>query len=165
MASAEDLDNREPGFNVLTCFKNNSLRLGLLGPTLGLSPTGGRLDNDSFENDADDADDAHDDDDDYLFDEESEYFNSEPLAALTDPFAETQQVDLKSDPQNYWNINISPQCCCFPVAEECPDPFGSNSDLISLGVLNSSSPPSDHEMEPQDGLIFRFAPIGNSALQ
>ena len=96
MASAEDLDNREPGFNVLTCFKNNSLRLGLLGPTLGLSPTGGRLDNDSFENNADD-----DNDDDYSFDEESEYFNSEPLAALTDPFAETQQVDLKSDPQNY----------------------------------------------------------------
>ena len=92
MASAEDLDNREPGFNVLTRFENNSLRLGLLGPTLGLSPTGGRLDNDSFEND---------DDDDYSFDEESEYFNSEPLAALTDPFAETQQVDLKSDSQNY----------------------------------------------------------------
>ena len=101
MASAEDLDNREPGFNVLTRFENNSLRLGLLGPTLGLSPTGGRLDNDSFENDDDDDNDADDDDDDYSFDEESEYFNSEPLAALTDPFAETQQVDLKSDSQNY----------------------------------------------------------------
>ena len=66
-------------------YKNNSVRLGLLGPTLGLSPTGGRLDKESVENDAEA--------DDYEFDEESEYFTSEPLTALTDPFAETQQVD------------------------------------------------------------------------
>ena len=48
------------------------------------------------------------------------------------------------------------------MGEECPDPFGSNSDLISLGVLNSSSGPSQsHEdpLDPQDGLIFRFGPI------
>ena len=57
-----------------------------------------------------------------------------------------------------------PQCCCFPVGQECPDPFGSNSDLISLGVLNSTSAPSQLDMDPQDGLIFRFAPIGNSNL-
>ena len=63
-----------------------SIRLGLLGPTLGLSPTGGRLNNDSVEYDAGDAGDE------YAFDEESEYFNSEPLTALTDPFTETQQV-------------------------------------------------------------------------
>ena len=74
-----------------TLIKNNSVRLGLLGPTLGLSPTGGRLNNDSVEYDAGDADDG---DAEYTFDEESEYFISEPLTALTDPFSETQQVGL-----------------------------------------------------------------------
>ena len=70
--------------------KNISVRLGLLGPTLGLSPTGGRLNNDSVEYDAGDAGDNE-----YAFDEESEYFIPEPLTALTDPFTETQQVKLK----------------------------------------------------------------------
>ena len=77
-----------------TLIKNNSVRLGLLGPTLGLSPTGGRLNNDTVEYDADDNDDNDDEDDEYAFDEESEYFISEPLTALTDPFSETQQVGL-----------------------------------------------------------------------
>ena len=96
--TAEDLDNREAErilYNQLNTFKNNSIRLGLLGPTLGLSPTGGVLNNDSVEYDEyNDDDDNDDDDDDYAFDEESENASSEPLAALTDPFTETQQVDL-----------------------------------------------------------------------
>ena len=135
-----------------TLFKNNSVRLGLLGPTLGLSPTGGHLNNDTVEYDDDDADE-------YAFDEESEYFINEPLTALTDPFTETQQVVLVSQLNIFKRYFL--QCCCFPVGEECPDPFGSNSDLISLGVLNSSSAPSQshHDLDPQDGLIFRFAPI------
>ena len=70
--------------------EDNSIRLGLLGPTLGLSPTGGLLNNDSLDVEYDDDD---EDEDEYAFSEESEYFIPEPLTALTDPFTETQQVE------------------------------------------------------------------------
>jgi len=98
-------------------------RLGLLGPSLGLDPTGGFLRDESEEYD------------------ESEYFDSEPLASLIDPFIDSQQ------------------CCCVPVNQLCPDPFGSNSDLISLGVVNSTSSAGQLDMDLQDGLVFRFAPL------
>ena len=74
--------------------EDNSIRLGLLGPTLGLSPTGGFLNNHSLDVEYDDDDDE-DEEDEYAFDEESEYFIPEPLTALTDPFTETQQVELR----------------------------------------------------------------------
>lgn len=98
-------------------------RLGLLGPTLGLHPTGGFLD---------------DDDDDIV--------DSSPLLALSDPFA-------------------SSQCCCFDRQAACPDPFGpsSGSDLVSLGVLNTSAEAeaASPSLELSEGLLFslRISPL------
>ena len=90
-----------------------------MGPTLGLHPTGGLLD----------------DDDDIL--------DSSPLAALSDPFA-------------------SSQCCCSDRLAACPDPFGpsSTSDLVSLGVLNTSEAASP-SLELSEGLVFslRISPL------
>ena len=96
-------------------------RLGLLGPTLGLHPTGGLL---------------NDTDDDIL--------DSSPLVALSDPFA-------------------SSQCCCFDRLTSCPDPLGTglDSDLVSLGVLNTTSEAASPSLSASEGLLFslRISPL------
>ena len=111
--------------------------MGLLGPSLGLSPTGGVLrGSEEYE--------------DYTLD-------NEPLESLTDPFTDSHQVSPTNPLITYLYCT---QCCCFPVSQVCPDPFGTNSDLSSLGIVSTSTPPSDHhQLNPQDGLVFRFSPL------
>ena len=69
-------------------------RLGLLGPSLGLHPTGGVLAD--MKNDTKPSESS----------ELSESSEPAPLLALLDPFATTQQ------------------CCCFSISESCPSLFG-----------------------------------------
>ena len=96
----------------------------MLGPTLGLHPTGGLLDDD----------------------EDDDIVDSSPLLALSDPFA-------------------SSQCCCFDRQAACPDPFGpsSGSDLVSLGVLNTSAEAeaAAPSLQLSEGLLFslRISPL------
>jgi len=104
-------------------------RLGLLGPSLGLHPTGGLLDENNKSMDAADGD-VQD--------------KSEALVAISDPFS-------------------SSQCCCFNKNETCPDPFGSHGDLVSAGIVTTSSTtsPPTTSMNPTQGLVFssRILPL------
>jgi len=85
-------------------------RLGLLGPSLGLHPTGGVLAD--MKNDTKPSESS----------ELSESSEPAPLLALLDPFATTQQ------------------CCCFSISESCPSLFGVSEDLLSLGVIETTTP-------------------------
>ena len=81
-----------------------------------------------------------------LLDVDDDNVDSSPLVALSDPFA-------------------SSQCCCFDRLAACPDPFGpsSGSDLVSLGVLNTTNSASadPNLLQLSEGLVFslRISPL------
>ena len=174
----------------LVASQNNSEdlgeRLGLLGPSLGLNPTGGMLDgkdNDEedkaplialdnpFENSTDEMispEDGKDGNDTVAVSIEN--FENENNESSDSGFNFNNPTALQSDKltgvddslpttvkPGHNKQNATSQCCCVPDQDSCPDPLG-GTDLVNSGLIDDRLEQKAKETaDTSNSLTFRIS--------